>query len=449
MKNQDPNIPMRQEEIREIIGAVPPWIIRWGSLMLFIVLFTLLAGTLWFKYPDRIRCQLLLTTQNPPVVLNARQNGRIVLLAVTDSCPVNNGQLLAVIESSAQFADFLELDSLINGCRDRITHPDSMGWVDNFLKDYKLGQWQPSLAAFTKAHRDLAAYLGQRSGEEQLASLKRQQKDYRLLFDRQSRQQVIKSEETKIQQNLYQRLVSLSDSGAVSAREFEEGTSVYLKARYDLEAAAGTMSETQISIDRLDHEIILLKNDYQVTRNQKFNLLLQAFDQLEGTVSDWKLNFTLIAPLDGIVSFTRVWAVNQLVGPGDRVMTIISGNPGSLKGKVLLPLAGAGKVRAGQKAIIRIDRYPYMEYGSLRGTVESISLVSDQDFYSVEVSLPQGLKTTYNKELAFSQGMSGQAEIITDEMSFLVRIFNPLRSILERNRLFKKRMAYFDFFHWK
>jgi HlyD family secretion protein len=79
-----------------------------------------------------------------------------------------------------------------------------------------------------------------------------------------------------------------------------------------------------------------------------------------------------------------------------------------------------------------------MEYGSLQGKVETISMVSDQEFYSVEISFPDGLVTTYHKDLEFSQGMTGQAEIITDELSLLVRIVNPLRSILRRNTLLQE-----------
>jgi len=228
-------------------------------------------------------------------------------------------------------------------------------------------------------------------------------------------------------------LLALRDSNAISLKEFEVGASQYLSAKYDLESVRSTLSQTQINIDQLDHEIIEIEKDYLMVRDQKINLLLQTYDQLAGTVSDWKLNYTFIAPIDGTVIFTRVWSQNQYVKQGDRVLTIISGESGPVIGKLLLPLRGAGKVKPGQKVIVRIDKYPYMEYGSLQGKVESISLVSDQEFYSVEVSFPEGMKTIYDKELVFNQGMTGVAEIITEEISLLLRIVNPLKSILKRN----------------
>jgi multidrug efflux pump subunit AcrA (membrane-fusion protein) len=435
MKNHDPNIDLRQEEIQEILGVVPPWVIRWGSLTLAIVFIVLLTGTIWFKYPDRISSQLTLTSQNPPVVMNARQTGRIELLTVKDTNLVKTGQLLAILESSARYADVLEVDSLMNFKKDLLTNPDSISGFVFPIRDYQFGEWQFALSSFSKARKDLDDFNRQGSNAARIQSLKKQQKDYKLLYDRQYRQRLIKSEEMEIQEKQYQRLVALRDSNAISLKEFESGTSQYLKSKYDLESVRSTLSQTQISIDQLDHEIIEIEKDYLIVRDQKINLLLQSFDQLAGTVSDWKLNYTFVAPIDGTVIFTRVWSQNQYVKQGDRVLTIISGESGPVIGKLLLPLRGAGKVKPGQKVIVRIDKYPYMEYGSLQGIVESISLVSDQEFYSVEVSFPGGMKTIYNKELVFSQGMTGIAEIITEEISLLVRIVNPLKSILKRNAI--------------
>lgn len=433
MKKQDPDIELRQEEIQEILGIVPPWVIRWGSLTLAVVFAGLIIGTIWFKYPDRITSQLTLTSQNPPIVMNARQNGRIELLTVSDTSPVRKGHLLAVLESSARIDDILEVDSLMTHCQDLLANPDSIGSYLFPLRDYQFGEWQAALAAFSKARKDLLDFNNQGSNQARIQSLKKQQKDYKLLYDRQYRQRQIKSEEMELQEKQYQRLKALRDSNAISIKEFETGSSVYLKANYDLEASRSTLSQTQIQIDQLDHEIIEIEKDYLEIRDQKSNLLTQSYDQLAGTLSDWKLNYAFIAPIDGTVTFTRVWSQNQYVRQGERVLTIISGEPGPVLGKVLLPLRGAGKVRAGQKAIVRIDKYPFMEYGSLMGRVEGISLVSDQEFYSVEISFPEGLKTNYDRELVFNQGMTGQAEIVTDELSLLVRIVNPLRSILKRN----------------
>ena len=44
--------------------------------------------------------------------------------------------------------------------------------------------------------------------------------------------------------------------------------------------------------------------------------------------------------------------------------------------------------------------------------------------------MPDGLKGSYRKELPFLQGMSGMAEIITDDQTILQRLLFPLKSLM-------------------
>ena len=71
------------------------------------------------------------------------------------------------------------------------------------------------------------------------------------------------------------------------------------------------------------------------------------------------------------------------------------------------------------------------------GNVKSKSTVADSDNYIIEVNLPNGLTTIYDKTLEFSHNMSGTAEIITDNQSILQRIFYPLQYIINRNKYIK------------
>jgi hypothetical protein len=89
------------------------------------------------------------------------------------------------------------------------------------------------------------------------------------------------------------------------------------------------------------------------------------------------------------------------------------------------------KVKSGQQVYIRPDNYPYQEFGMLAGTVQSISLVPRNDSYAIEVQLPRGLRTNFDRPLDFRQEMQGSAEIITEELRLLERIFYQIRRILK------------------
>jgi HlyD family secretion protein len=140
----------------------------------------------------------------------------------------------------------------------------------------------------------------------------------------------------------------------------------------------------------------------------------------------------LVANVGGTVTFTRFWSENQNVKAGEKVLTIIPTESGSMLGKIDLPLEGAGKVRPGMQVNIQFDNFPHLEYGMVKGKVSNISDVADNDFYTVEVELPAGLRTYYNLEIPFSQNMQGQAEILTDKKRVLQRVLNPIRSAITK-----------------
>ena len=97
-----------------------------------------------------------------------------------------------------------------------------------------------------------------------------------------------------------------------------------------------------------------------------------------------------------------------------------------------MPVAGAGKVKIGQRVNIKLIDYPFREYGMVRGVVEAKSLVAEDEKYAVMIALPRGLKTNYGKDLVFNKKMNGLADIVTEDVSLFLRIVNPVRSLLSK-----------------
>jgi HlyD family secretion protein len=52
---------LRSEEVQEVMGAIPVWILRWGITILFLVVLVLVIGSCFFKYPDVIVSEMTLT----------------------------------------------------------------------------------------------------------------------------------------------------------------------------------------------------------------------------------------------------------------------------------------------------------------------------------------------------------------------------------------------------
>ena len=61
LEKRNKDIELRSEEVQEVMGQVPAWIVRWGITLLFLVVVALLVGSCFFKYPDVITADMTLT----------------------------------------------------------------------------------------------------------------------------------------------------------------------------------------------------------------------------------------------------------------------------------------------------------------------------------------------------------------------------------------------------
>lgn len=165
------------------------------------------------------------------------------------------------------------------------------------------------------------------------------------------------------------------------------------------------------------------------------NYSLEEYQSLSSKLKEWEHAFVLKAPVSGQIVFGEHRAVNQYVRSGDIVFTVVPDETGKISGRILAPAIGLGKIEPGQQVNIKVDNYPFMEYGILSGSVLSISkipVVSEQGtFYPVNVDLPDKLVTNYNRELSYSLQMQGNAEIIIQNRRVIELLIEPLSSMFK------------------
>ena len=77
--------------------------------------------------------------------------------------------------------------------------------------------------------------------------------------------------------------------------------------------------------------------------------------------------------------------------------------------------------------------FPDREFGIISGKIENISLTPDKDGnLLIDVSLPNGLDTSYEKKIEFQQEMTGTADIITEDLRLIERLLYQFRDIFKR-----------------
>ena len=422
------DIELRSEEVQEVMGHMPSWILRWGITLFFVIILTLLIGSFFFRYPDTITATMTLTSDNPAVQIIARANGRLTSLYIEDKQKVGSGDYLAVIENTAVTEDILQLRNTLIPI---VNEPDTPLLLFNVERELKLGNAQSLYTNFLRSLYDFKNYKVLNYYPQKINSLRKQIGKYEVYHRNLIGQLQIQQEQYEIGKKQYDRDSILFEEGILAAADLEVTRTQLLQKRTVYEQLKASIDNLQIQIGDLEADIL----DYELQQAEKEKVLYQnysvAAEQLLNEINNWELNYVLKASVSGIVSFTQIRYVNQYVTANEIVFNIVPGEKEQLIGKAMLPAQRSGKVKVGQRVIIRFTSYPDQEFGIVKGQVSSISLVPNQNNYMIEILLPDGLHTNYKKELPFSPEMEAQADIITDDLRLIERFFMPLKKIFK------------------
>ena len=121
------------------MGTPPKWIVRWGIVIIFLVVLVLLAGSYFYKYPDLINARVTIVSENPPVSVVARSDGKLDKIFVADKQKVEANTILGIIENPANYEDAYELIGLLESIQPYFSQPELLNNLA-FNKEYSLGQ---------------------------------------------------------------------------------------------------------------------------------------------------------------------------------------------------------------------------------------------------------------------------------------------------------------------
>lgn len=418
---------LRSEQVQEILTQIPHWMVRWGNLVILIILLFVFFGSWIIKYPDVITTQIVITTAIPPQKLVTKTSGKIEAILVKDRATVNANTPLAVIENTANYKDVFLLKSITD-----TIDIDKNSFPFRKLKVAQLGDIENAYALFQKEYSadQLNKKLQPYKVEGTAQSLEAIQLKERL--------QLLESQKSINQNELalgkldLDRYQILFNKGVIASQELEKHKLTYLQTEKGYKSLLGNISSLKSSLNELNRnskttQISENKENVNLERN-----VIQAFYGLKKAIKDWELNFVLRSSIDGKVTFLQVWTENQTVNAGDNVFAIIPLNRSSYIGKLKAPAQNSGKIKVGQEVNIRLANYPDKEFGIIKGKLKTISLTPDKDGNLViDVALPKGIETSYKKKIVFQQEMSGTGDIITDDLRLIERLLYQFRDIFK------------------
>jgi len=427
---QNNNIINRSEEVQEIIGKSPSWLLKSGQVVSLVFLLLLLGGSWLFHYPDIIKARVTVYTENPPAHIVARTTGRLDHLLVEDKDTIQRDEVIAILENAASYDDVVLLkESLVDVDRFMISF-DTI-YYKVLTPDYRLGEIQSDYSSFLRLYNNYISFIRLRYYPQKVKSLQEQVHMQRIYYDRLWSQRQILENEYRITFDQFRRDSVLFKKEVLSLVDYKASESAMLQKKYAFNQARTSLAETQKDIIQLEQDVIGAQKEYEDQKLKLQTELIESYNVLKSRLEYWFKAFVLQSPIEGKVTFTNYWSKNQQVKTDEVVFTIVPFHESKIIGRVSLPLRGAGKVKPGQRVNIRFDNFPYMEYGIVKGTIKSISLVPSNDNYIAEIELPENLETNYNIPLVFSQEMKGDAEIVTEDLRLIQRFFNPIKSLFK------------------
>ena len=426
----------RTEEVQDIIQRMPSTFGKWVSgIVASLFVMILILG--WVvRYPDIITGQVTINANKSPIKLISNTSGKLRLLTKSHQ-RIKEGDYVAYLENSAEIKDMKNIIML--GRQFNINESNYIDALSRFPKNISLGEFNVKYFNFMQALQELANHQKENLFTKQKELCQRIFLKQKEALQTARQKLVLNKENLALANKFYNRDLTLSGQKVLSNADLDKSEMNYLSAKDGHQSILRDLVQHEQQIQETENK--LQQIDIQEHDKQKEMLLALAstytdlMDQLEA----WERQYIFKAPFDGQVQFLKFWTNSQFVQQGEPIFTIVPQNS-SMLGQVNLPAFGAGKVKIGQEAIIKLDNYPYAEYGSIKGKVRNISLTTNAtttpqggsvESYLIELDLPNQLKTNYGAQLHAKFEIKGLAEIITNDRRLIQRLFDNLKYAVE------------------
>jgi multidrug efflux pump subunit AcrA (membrane-fusion protein) len=417
------------DEVADIINYKPGWVIRRGNFIFLLVLSVLALLTFIIRYPDVVKASVRIAALNAPKMLTANTEGRLEKLFVTNGQQVKKGQQLAYLQSIAKHEQVIELQKWIVATEPFIDAGNIEILLSNPLPVlHELGELQAAYQDFQNNMLETKEVLWNGYYQKKKRALEADLQFAHLLKQKLENQAGLQQEDLLLQKIEYNANEKLADEKVIAPLEFNREKSKLLGKKQSLELMSTQLINNDVTQHDKNKELLDLQK-FVYDQKQKYRSELL---KLKSRTAEWQQKFIVTAPEDGKLEFTSFIQENQLLSNGQELF-FVQPNSSLYYAEMKAGQNNLGKIKTGQKVFIRLEGYPSEEFGYVNGKITYISnMPNARDSFLVRVELPGGLRTNYNKDIFFRNGLSASAEIMTDEKRLADKLFGRLKNVLNR-----------------
>jgi len=424
MKNEN-NIEVLNEEIQEILGTPPGWILRFGTLIFLIIIVVLIWLSYWIQYPDIVSSEIIVSFNDPPTKLISPKSGYLNKLHAVHNQKIKKGQLLISYTSEANYKDVLSLYEKLLQVKQ--TEQSSILSL-TFNENYSIGELQKYLFQFLDKQKQynlrvkgIAEVTSKRDKQKQIISL-----ENGITYSTNLRDNlVVQIDNTQIQIKNEEAMVKMDKLSQSELNKTRDKLTVLIS---NLNATEVEIKDKQFSISNLKSDLVNLSFSSEKGREVALSDMNAAFVQFKSNVSQWISLNLIISPTEGTVQVTNKFLKSgQYVNKDEPLLIIIPPQSNKMKGIMNVPFNESGSIKRNQVVLVKLNSYPSAKYGIIQGKVASSSSIALEDneklVSPVTVYFENGLVTTTGYKVSTKKELSGTARIITRNKRFIQRLF--------------------------
>ena len=415
-------MPNRSEEVQDIIERMPTRWCAWVALIVSILMSMLIGLSFLIRYPDTVDGEVSITGANAPLRLVSRSNGRLHLLKEPNQT-ISQNATIAYIESGASYNDVQLLKAYLE--RSPKTLPSNL----------KLGELGGSYNSYLIAVEHWERLMKSDRYKTMRKSIEAQIESNKDVVQQLSNSLGFKEKVLYNLQKAMERDSILASKKVISKSELEQ-TQNSLLTQGEAEASlrnSQLMKQAEIKTSQIEIARSHIEEDEQL--EAAYIDMMAKRNLLQTELRLWEEKYVIKAPTNGELDYLGFWRENLMVKEGVELFTILPQH-GEIMGEAYIPAIGAGKVKVGQLVNVKLNDYPYDEFGLLCGKVVSISPLMNKvqmnnavvETYLVRIAFPQGATTNFDHKLSLNFESKGTAEIVTKPKRLIERLFDNLKA---------------------
>lgn len=416
---------IHSEDLQDIIAKPPSWLLRWGITFILLTVLIILGMSVFIRYPETVETKIKFNTTDAPKVISAKVNGSLIKILKKEGEWAEEGSTLAYLESTA---DHDQIIILLNKLQQIRQKPNATYNLEELIEPNKLnlGELQGAYQNFYLSYLSYISARDQGIYQKRKSVINQEVTNVNEQFKKNSESYELQKKQLELAEREYEKYKLLAQKKVISPSELQQKESLLLAKRQMIPQMENSLINYQGNILSKNKELAEIENQIE-EEHKKF---VQALNSFISEAENWKKQYVMTSPVGGKLIYGEFLQTNQQVTIGQKLFYI---NPKSEKyyGEVLLPQIASAKVKKGQKVLIKVNGYPYEEYGYLHGKVNYISDIPIQDsVFFTTISLDT---TNLNPLIQLKPGLFGNGKIITEDRSIFRRIWNNLTKNLMVN----------------